>query len=298
MDRFAACLPLTLAQECPFPNDWSNQKNFSNDPHDPGGKTFCGIIQTEYDAYRRKLGAPLRDVRQMTQAEGHDIYLNSYWLPHCPALPPGLDLQFFDEAVNTGVGEAIKVLQYVLLLEVDGKWGPKTDAAIKALKNTAAYVAAFTARRKAVYREMHGFSEFGRDWTRRAAEIGAAALKMAAEAASPAPTSPTPAAAPAPVAAPSSQASSSAKASAMNLTAILGLVSNIPQLLSMISTAYTAVTQIMTSPQASALEQTFDGALEAFKSHNTAGAANHPALSPQATPTPQAQQVAQAANAS
>ncbi|WP_346656139.1 glycosyl hydrolase 108 family protein [Bradyrhizobium sp. dw_78] len=48
--RFAICLPFTLKQE----------GGNSDDPHDPGGRTHKGIIQREYDKYRRSKGLPLR----------------------------------------------------------------------------------------------------------------------------------------------------------------------------------------------------------------------------------------------
>jgi lysozyme family protein len=180
-DRFLVCLPFTLAQECPYPNNWTDPRNFSNDAHDPGGKTMCGIIQREYDAYRKSCGEAVRDVRQLTQAEGEDIYRDSYWIPECPKLPPGLDLQFFDEAVNAAPSEATKVLQHVLGVPVDGEWGSQTGAAVAAIGARApTIVGAFTARRLAVYQEMKGFQYFGTDWTRRTQEIGARALRMAA----------------------------------------------------------------------------------------------------------------------
>jgi lysozyme family protein len=180
IDRFDLCLPFTLAQECPFPNDWENPKNFSNDAHDPGGETWCGIIQREYDAYRKGKGEVCRDVSCLTQDEGFDIYRTNYWLPHCPALPPGLDLQFFDAGVNEGCTEATRILQRILGITVDGQWGPKTTAS---LRFWPGIIDAFTKRRCAVYRLMPGFKYFGKGWLRRADEIGAAALKMAAEAA-------------------------------------------------------------------------------------------------------------------
>ena len=37
--RFLACWPDTLAQEDPYPNDWSNPANWSDTPGDPGGAT-------------------------------------------------------------------------------------------------------------------------------------------------------------------------------------------------------------------------------------------------------------------
>jgi lysozyme family protein len=177
-DRFHVCLPYTLAQECPHPEQWTNPHNFSNDAHDPGGKTMCGIIQREYDHYRKTCDEPTRDVRQLTEVEGNAIYELNYWSPECPKLPPGLDMQYFDEAVNSGTTEATKVLQHVLGIAADGMWGPATDAAVSAIKDVPATIRAFTARRLAVYQSMRGFQYFGKDWTRRTQEIGVVALKM------------------------------------------------------------------------------------------------------------------------
>lgn len=179
-DCFDICLPFTLAEECPFPNDWSNPRNFSDDAHDPGGKTFCGLIQREYDTWRRAADEPVRDVRQLTQDEGHEIYDTSYWSPHCSDLPAGLDLAFFDSAVNEGSTEAIRILQVALGIENDGEWGPQTDAAVKAIRGVPLVIRAFTNRREEVYRGLRGFQYFGRDWLARSARIQAAALKMAA----------------------------------------------------------------------------------------------------------------------
>lgn len=181
-DRFHICLPYILAQECPHPNDWSNPHNFSDDAHDPGGKTMCGIIQREYDIYRKRNGLPVRDVRQMTQDEGEEIYASSYWLPECPKLPAGLDLSFFDEAVNAGPHTAVKILQRALDINSDGLWGPQTDLAIKGIFNLRRVINGFKVYREAYYRSLSGFKYFGHGWIRRAEEINAAALKMADEA--------------------------------------------------------------------------------------------------------------------
>ena len=177
--RFLACWPFTLIQECPRPDDWSNPRNFSNDAHDPGGETMCGIIQREYDIYRKSKGLPFQDVRHLTRDEGADIYYNSYWLPECPKLSPGLDLQFFDEAVNAGPGAATLILQRALGITGDRVWGPATDAAVKVITNPVAVINAFTNNREAYYRALRGFQYFGTDWIRRSAEIGAEAIKMA-----------------------------------------------------------------------------------------------------------------------
>ena len=179
--RFLECLPFTLQQEAPYPSNWGSPRNFSNDPDDPGGKTMDGIIQVEYDKWRVQQGLPRQDVRQMTEDEGDAIYYANYYLPYCSELPPGVDLQFFDAAVNEGVGEAVKILQYALGLTNDGVWGPRIDAAVKSIADTSAAVSAFGARRHAVYTQTRGYTLFGRDWDRRTIEITNAALSMAAQ---------------------------------------------------------------------------------------------------------------------
>lgn len=179
-DRFAICLPFTLAQECPLPNDWSNPRNFSDDAHDPGGKTMCGIIQREYDLYRKAKGLDTQDVRLISEDEGDDIFDEHYWMPYCPRLPIGMDMQFFDAAVNMGTTEAVKILQYSLGINNDGLWGQQTNDAVAAISDVPQAVNKFTTRRMAVYRQMKGFPYFGRDWINRADQIGATALKMAA----------------------------------------------------------------------------------------------------------------------
>lgn len=178
-DRFQICWPYTLAQECPRPNDWSNPKNFSHDPHDPGGATMCGIIQREYDAYRKRNGLHVQSVIAITQQEGATIYDNNYWLPYCPLLPIGLDMSFFDSSVNEGTHEAIKILQYSIDLENDGAWGPLTALAVKHINNVPMTIRRFAGRRSAVYRQTRGDEYFDADWQRRTTEIRDVSLNMA-----------------------------------------------------------------------------------------------------------------------
>jgi len=179
-DSFPQCWPFVLAEECPFPNDWSNPRNFSNDPHDPGGETMNGVIQREYSIYRQSKGEPSQDVRLITQAEGADIYRTSYWNPNCPKLPAGLNLCVFDENVNAGPFAGTVLLQRALGILADGLWGPQTDAAVAAVTDVPGAINKFTDQREAYYRSLNGFQYFGTGWLRRSATIEAAALKMAA----------------------------------------------------------------------------------------------------------------------
>lgn len=80
---------------------------YSNHPDDPGGPTMRGIIQREYDKFRREKGLSLRPVRQIEEDELRTIYRVNYWDEmQCESLPPGLDLCVFDAAVNSGVSRA------------------------------------------------------------------------------------------------------------------------------------------------------------------------------------------------
>lgn len=176
---FLADWPNTLAQEGPYPNDWTNPKNFSNTPGDPGGATMDGIIQTEYNLFRVAQGEPVQSVRLITQTEGAYIYYSRYWLPHCPSVPSGLKLSLFDSNVNEGPGEGTRILQFAVGANVDGVWGPETNKAVAAITNVVAVINAFTARREAVYQETSGFGRFGADWIRRAVEIGRQSLALA-----------------------------------------------------------------------------------------------------------------------
>lgn len=181
-NQFALCLPHTLIEECPLPNDWSNRRNFSNDEHDTGGKTMCGITQREFTAWCEIHKQKTREVITITREEGTSIYLCQYWLPHCDQLAPGLDLCFFDASVNMGPVEAIKLLQRAYQVGDDGHWGMITTAAVASARsdtNSQRYFAGtFTRERMKAYKQMKMFKYFGTDWLRRSDNIHKAAIVM------------------------------------------------------------------------------------------------------------------------
>ncbi len=95
--NFERCLAVTLKWE----------GGYSNHPDDPGGPTMRGVIQREYDAWRRKQGKQPRPVRQIGEDELQAIYRREYWdAVKCDSLPAGMDLSVFDAAVNSGVTRA------------------------------------------------------------------------------------------------------------------------------------------------------------------------------------------------
>lgn len=166
-NRYPLCLPFILQAE--GGND--------DDPNDPGGRTSRGIIQREYNAYRAAKGEPTRDVWTATDAEVSDIYEHKYWLPLCPTMPAGVDLIYFDVAVNAGPGQAAKQLQRALGVTADGAIGPITLAALKAA-NPADLIPKFSDVRRGFYRALAQFPRYGRGWLARVDMIEAAAKKM------------------------------------------------------------------------------------------------------------------------
>lgn len=110
-------LPFTLARE----------GGYVDDPADPGGATNFGITEKVYDAWRTAQGQPTQDVRLISSQEVSAIYLQKYWtLAHCDVMPAAMAVVTFDTAVNSGVEEAIILLQRAVGATADGVWGPMT----------------------------------------------------------------------------------------------------------------------------------------------------------------------------
>jgi lysozyme family protein len=141
---FTASLPFVLRWE----------GGYVNHPADPGGATNKGVIQRVYDDWRKRQGLPVRDVRQLEDAEMHTIYEADYWLPpRCDLLQRQLDLVQFDTGVNMGVGRAVRMLQGALGCDVDGDFGPATRRAVEAC-SLGATIIAYCDAREAYYRRL------------------------------------------------------------------------------------------------------------------------------------------------
>jgi lysozyme family protein len=168
--RFLACMPFILKEE----------GGYSNDPHDSGGMTMHGIIQREYDRYRRAKALPLQWVKNISTDEQNEIYWTEYWLPHCANLPAGLDLSFFNIAVNGGPLEATRLLQQALGIGIDGVWGGQTDTAVASIAPTdvVAAIKSFGSDEENWYRHLSKFQYFGKDWIGRAERCESLSIAM------------------------------------------------------------------------------------------------------------------------
>jgi lysozyme family protein len=116
----------------------AREGGFVNDPDDPGGATNFGVtIHT-----MRRLGVDLngdgavdqRDLRQLTQDDAVDIFIQHYFhAPKIAGLPEALHASVFDMYVNAGAN-AVKILQRLLRtmgydIAVDGALGPQSHTA-------------------------------------------------------------------------------------------------------------------------------------------------------------------------
>lgn len=120
MSGFAQALPIVLSAE----------GGYSSDPRDRGGETNFGVTQATYHEWLDSIGERRRPVRDITPEEVERVYHARYWLAaKCDALPWPVSAAHFDAAVNHGVGRAVRMLQEVLGVAIDGVFGPVTMAA-------------------------------------------------------------------------------------------------------------------------------------------------------------------------
>lgn len=153
-----------------------------DDPHDPGGRTYRGIEQTEYDAWNYLHHVSTGDVCKAQPAVLSAIYEHSYWQPYCDLLPKGADLMHFDTAVNEGPVPAVTFLQRALKIHADGHFGVVTAASVRqciATGGVKSLISNFANERRAAYHRMKQFGRYGEGWLDRVSKCEQAALEMA-----------------------------------------------------------------------------------------------------------------------
>lgn len=169
-ENFQAALKFTLVEE----------GGNSDDPHDHGGRTSRGIIQREWDVFRRKHPDRPADVFKASNDDIHSIYHDQYWQPYGDKLPGGLDLAFFDLCVNGGRQQAVKTLQRALGLGADGMMGIETMDHVETA-DIGHLVHAYCEQRRRFYRALAQFPRYGKDWIGRTNRCEMAAAKLVVE---------------------------------------------------------------------------------------------------------------------
>jgi lysozyme family protein len=160
----------SFTDSMPFILRWEG--GYVNHPADPGGATNRGITQSVYDVWRRRMGLPTQDVRQLGDDEMRQIYEANYWVPaRCEDLESKLDLAQLDTAVNMGVGRAVRFLQASVGCEVDGDFGAGTLRAVQQCGDLAKVLVDYCNQRQSFYDRLVAsnpkLAVFQKGWTNR-----------------------------------------------------------------------------------------------------------------------------------
>lgn len=137
-----------------------SEGRYSLDPKDPGGETNWGISKRSY---------PNLDIKNLNRDAAIGIYRTDFWNRiNADLLPPLLQFQVFDFAVNCGIETAVRKMQTSLGVADDGHWGPVTMQALR-LSDPVAVTLMFFAEELDYRRKLSGFADYGRGWTARVA---------------------------------------------------------------------------------------------------------------------------------
>jgi lysozyme family protein len=150
-DRYSATFRDAFAFVLSAEGEWSN------DPHDSGGKTKYGISEKAH---------PEVDISALTLDQAEEIYYRDYWMSiHGDDLSSRIAITVFDGAVNQGVYGTILLMQQAVGVTADGKIGPKTLTAARQANNDQ--ITNFLALRALAYAGDKNYQRYGYGWIRR-----------------------------------------------------------------------------------------------------------------------------------
>jgi lysozyme family protein len=146
---------------------------------DPGNWTSgqCGVGECRGTCWGISAAAyPHLDIPNLTLAQAQGIYLGDYWRPiHGDDLPAELALLAFDAAVNNGVRQAVRWLQVIAEVPIDGTMGPLTLGTLHAIiakEGLDSVCAEYLALRLWMMSQLQpGWKTFGKGWSRRLTKL-------------------------------------------------------------------------------------------------------------------------------
>jgi lysozyme family protein len=146
------------------------EKGYSNDPDDPGGETNFGITKRSY---------PYLSIKNLTKENAKKIYLDDFWKYYRL-----YEIENSETAtillimlVNMSPVNAIKILQkallnYGVIIEIDGILGHKTIDSLNTLKSSSLFKNYFTFELIQYYSKIvedkKSSMKFYRGWIKRA----------------------------------------------------------------------------------------------------------------------------------
>lgn len=156
---------MTFDQALTFVLSWEG--GYSNHPDDPGGETNMGITKRSAEAHGYR-----GDIKSIHMSLVRRIY-RAYWDKcRCDDLPNHpLRLVVFDAGFNSGPGQSVKWLQTELNVKADGLIGPKTLAALAAVRDLDDLALDLIQRRLNFLRSLKTWRTFGKGWSARIAAL-------------------------------------------------------------------------------------------------------------------------------
>lgn len=160
--------------------DPQHEGGYACNPADPGGETYKGISRRAFptwsgwaliDAYKAVPGFPasLASDPSLPGAVAA-LYQREFWGPAgCDAMPDPLKFDLFDCAVNSGVRQAVRLLQRATHETEDGILGPLTLQAVQSMP-AGTLRARFNGARLAFMAGLSTWPAFSRGWALRIAD--------------------------------------------------------------------------------------------------------------------------------
>ena len=139
-----------------------NEGGYVNDPRDKGGETKYGISKKAY---------PNIDIKNLSLEQARAIYHRDYWQRcKCEFLPDSLSVAVFDYAVNSGCRRAIKDLQAVLGVAVDGIIGNQTIGAANRIPQRKV-LSEYLDKRLNYLMSLKSWARYGNGWGKRVKRV-------------------------------------------------------------------------------------------------------------------------------
>jgi len=155
-----------------FGRVFRNEGGFQNNHRDRGNWTSGKIGVGELKGTKFGLSAmtyPHLDIISLTLEQAKAIYKRDWWdALNMKSFRPAMQYQMFDAAINHGMFNTTRILQYAASAKADGIIGPNTRRLVAA-KELNDLLLRFLAERLVFMTHVKTWDRFGKGWARRIA---------------------------------------------------------------------------------------------------------------------------------
>lgn len=162
MSSFDTAFDRVIGNEGAFQDDYADRGNWTSGEVGVGelkGTKF-GLAAMTY---------PDLDMINITVEMAKHVYKIDWWDKlKLDLMPPSMQFQFFDAAINHGVYNASRIVQWAIKVKADGIVGRKTRAALLKLDHNDLLMQ-FLAERLVFMTGVKTWNRYGKGWARRIA---------------------------------------------------------------------------------------------------------------------------------